>query len=357
MTGAVAAVVSGIPRRSETFVLQELLALEAAGRLGPVFATRPGEADGAQPGFEILAPRVVRLPAGGPAAQADAVVARLRREGVSGVHAFFAHWPADVADLAAARLGLPFGFSAHARDLRKVGGEALAHRAARARVVIACNDDAAGTLRRAGREARVVPHGVDLRRFCARPPRPGRVLQLLAVGRLVPKKGFDVLLEALALAGPGIELGIVGAGPEERRLRRLVAARGLAGRARLEGPLDHRDLPARYAAADAVVVPSVVDAGGDRDGLPNVVLEAMATSRPVVGSRVAAIPSAVVPGRSGWLVPPGDARGLAALLGALRERPEEIAALGRGARRRVEACFSLDHCTARLLHTLEEAYA
>jgi glycosyltransferase involved in cell wall biosynthesis len=125
----------------------------------------------------------------------------------------------------------------------------------------------------------------------------------------------------------------------------------------LAGPRTHDDLPAEYAAAHIVVVPSITDATGDRDGLPNVVLEAMSSGRPVVASDVGAVSSAVVDGRTGVLVPPGDAEALAGALEFLADQADMRERLGREARARVEADFELHSCTARLRAFLETVYA
>jgi Ca-activated chloride channel family protein len=117
---------------------------------------------------------------------------------VTGIHGYVAHRPAAVAAAAAARLGIPFGFSAHALDVRKATRSELVARGAAAAVVIACNDDVAATLRAAGLEPRLVAHGVDLERFApVERPTGTADVQLLAVGRLVEKKGFDALIEAI----------------------------------------------------------------------------------------------------------------------------------------------------------------
>jgi glycosyltransferase involved in cell wall biosynthesis len=342
----IAVVTSGFPRRSETFALNELLALERAGLLDGVFATKSGDGT-AQPGGERLTGRVQVLPPGSPGKQGAALAAALRGRGVSGVHGYFAHLPAEVAEAAARRLGIRFGFGVHARDARRVSGPELAARAARAACVVACNADVAAEVRRAGVAAEVVPHGVDLERFRPRRRAPNGTLRVLAVGRLVEKKGFHVLLDAVARLRSPYRLRIVGEGPERARL---------GGRTELAGPLTHDELPSEYAAADVVVVPSVADAGGDRDGLPNVVLEAMASGRPVVASDVGAIATAVE-GIAGLLVPPGDADALARALDFLGAHPEVRERMGRAARARVELDFDLARCSRRFVRRLEAAYA
>ena len=116
----IAMIVSGFPRRSETFALGELAALDAAGALAAIFATKPGDGAEPHPAVSRLADRVVMLPAGTASEQAAMVAAHLRGSDVAGVHGYFAHTPAEVAARAAAELRVPYGFSAHARDTRKV---------------------------------------------------------------------------------------------------------------------------------------------------------------------------------------------------------------------------------------------
>ena len=152
-------------------------------------------------------------------------------------------------------------------------------------------------------------------------------------------------------------LRIVGDGPLRGALERSIVDAGLHDRATLDGTLTHRELPDAYAGANVVVVPSIQDAGGDRDGLPNVVLEAMASARPVVASEVAAIPAAVRDGDTGLLVPPGDPRALRAALERLASDPALRVGMGVAARTRVERDFELGRCTRRLLDCLRDAYA
>ncbi len=357
MRGGIAVVTSGFPRRSETFLLNELLALDARGALAAVFATKPGDGGPLHPGCRRLLRRVEVLPGGSPSAQAASLLERLGARRVAGVHGYFAHRPAAVAAHAARRLGVPFGFSVHARDARKVAPPVLAARARRAACVIACNRDVAAELARVGAPSRLLPHGVDTHRFRPRPEPRGVPLRLLAVGRLVEKKGFETLIEAAARLTIPFQLRIVGEGPRRARLARAIAAAGLAERVTLAGPSTHADLPTEYARAHVVVVPSVPDRSGDRDGLPNVVLEALASGRVVVASDVGDVASAVLPGRTGVLVPPGDAQALAGALELLARRPDWWERLGRQGRVHVEGRFELARCTERLGRVLERVYA
>lgn len=354
----IAMVVSGFPRRSETFALSELLALDAAGALAGIFATKPGDGADPHPDAERLASRVVMLRPGTVRDQSAAVAAHLRGTGVAGVHGYFAHTPADVAATAAAELKVPYGFSAHAKDVRKVDPAALARRGRDAAIVIGCNEDVSATLRESGVTPVLVPHGVDVKRFVPIDGVDRRDrLRLLSVGRLVEKKGFFVLLEAAARLEMPFSLRIVGDGPDAVRLRAAIERLGLSAHVTLCGGRTHAELPGEYAAADIVIVPSVLDQDGDRDGLPNVVLEAMASARPVVASRIGAIPTALIHRETGWLVRAGDAAGLAGALRMLAADADLRHRLGRLARARAERDFALPQCTERLRSVLEAAYA
>lgn len=363
----VIAVVSGWPRLSETFAQHELAALHRAGMLAGIVATKPGDPALVQPGLDELAPFVTHLPEGDAGAQTDALVAHLRTVagGVDAIHGYFAHRPAEIAAAAADRLGLPFGFSVHALDLRKVEPDELRRRAAASAVVVTCNTDAYASLDAEGVNAHLVPHGVDLDRFVPGPAvhdSTSRVTtRLLAVGRLVEKKGFATLIDAMAELATGtaapFDLTIVGEGPDRVALEDRVAARGLTGVVHLPGRTTHAELPALYRSADIVVAPSVVDGKGDRDGLPNVVLESMACGRPLVASDVAAIASAVEHGRNGVLVPPADAAALAGAIRDLAADPARRVRIGAAARATAEERFELHHCGARFCELLEAAFA
>jgi glycosyltransferase involved in cell wall biosynthesis len=350
-------IVSGFPRCSETFLLNELIALDDAGMLLALFATKPGDAGPVHADVSRLAHRLVQLPPTDADEQVAFAEAQLRGTSVAGVHGYFAHEPASIALRLARRLDVPFGFSVHAKDLRKISVDALDHRARHAVGVIACNPDAADTVRKSGHGVHLVPHGVDLERFQPHARSWDARLRLLGVGRLVEKKGFSVLVEAAARLAVPFELRIVGEGPDRVRLQSRLTARGLDGHVTLCGPLSHSALPAQYAWADIVVVPSIVDSSGDRDGLPNVVLEAMASARAVVASDTGAIRAAITSGETGMLVPQGDDRMLAQAIERLAAEPALRDRLARAARRKVESDFALPSCARRWCDLLARLYA
>lgn len=355
-SSGIAMVLSGFPRRSETFALNELLALEARGLLAAIFATKPGDGQPPQPDCERLLNRVQFLPEASAVEQADALVKFLGDRSIAGIHAYFAHTPAEVAAHVARRLGVPFGFSVHARDARKVTQAELVKRAHQAACIITCNLDAAKAFAGTGVAVQLIPHGVDTHRFYPHPLPPARPLRLLAVGRLVEKKGFENLIRAVAQLPFPFQLRIIGDGPEHERLARLIAATALTNQVELCGSKTHAELPEEYAAAHLVIVPSIVDRSGDRDGLPNVVLEAMASGRPVIASEVGAMRSAIIPGYSGVLTPAGDVAALAGALKWLASNPVLCQTLGRNGRERVEQEFQLNTCADRFCRFLQSTY-
>jgi glycosyltransferase involved in cell wall biosynthesis len=183
------------------------------------------------------------------------------------------------------------------------------------------------------------------------------VLKLLAVGRLVEKKGFHVLIDAAARVRVPFELEIVGEGPEEKRLKELIRVHNLESKVRLCGPKTHEDLPEAYRRAHVLVAPSVIDQSGDRDGLPNVVLEAMACGRPVIASDVSALGSAVIHEDTGLLTQPENAVSIAAAIELLAQKHSMLNDLGMRARARVEREYDVQRCTERFHNLLRSAYA
>ena len=356
MTDGVVVVLSGFPRRSETFALGELGALARAGVLRAAFAIKPGDGLPPHPEAARLAPLVTALPPGDVAVQAAAIARALGGRRPSAVHGYFAHTPAAVAEAAARHLDAPFGFSVHARDGRKVAADTLRERGRRAAAVVTCNTDMHGWLETLGVAAQLVPHGVDLDRFPCRPLAIVPPVRLLAVGRLVPKKGFHVLIRALAAVRTPVALSVVGDGPERPRLTALAQTLGVADRVTWHGSATHETLPAAYHAAHAVVVPSVEDDTGDRDGLPNVVLEALATGRLVVASRLGALGTALRDDDTALLVPAGDASALAARLDGIVREPAHALRVAAAGRVHVERHYEAQACGRRFVDVLAERY-
>ena len=353
----IAVVVSGFPRLSETFAVNELLALAKRDALAAIFATKPGDGAQAPFGGERLSELLTVLPNDTADGQAAVVANTLRDRNVKAVHGYFAHQPAEVAWRAAERLRLPSGFSVHAKDARKISSDELGVRAKRAACVVACNSDVASEIQKTGARVHLIPHGVDLERFTAIPLPSEEIFQILAVGRLVEKKGFHLLIDAVSRLKFPFQLRIIGEGPEQERLARMISAYHLSARVTLCGPRTHDQLPEEYGRAHVIAVPSIVDNNGDRDGLPNVVLEAMASGRPVVAGNAGAISVAVRNNETGLLLPAGDPVSLTLALTRLAENFPLRVRLAVAARDHVEQHYEMNSCSERFCHLLEEAYA
>lgn len=377
------------PRLSETFILDEILGIEAAsvplrlyagadpgepvtqpdvGRVrSPVsYLRRPGVVPALRTAHEAAVahatlfkadPRryarafahLVRYPDRRAAVRhfitAGRLVRRLRADRARHVHAAFAHSPAEIAHYAHLLSGLPFSFAGHAKDLYTSNPVTLAARARAAEFVLVCSESAARELeRRVGPGARVVLqyHGVDAERFMPREQldRRDAPVRILAVGRLVEKKGYPVLLDAIAAVvrtGRRVSCEIVGSGTQEAALRQQIARHGLEQTVSLSGSRTHQQIAATYRSADLFVQSSVVLSSGDRDGIPNALLEAMASELAVVASAVAGIPEVVHDGINGLLVPPGDPAALASDLIRCVDSPALRRRLGAAARAHVVA--------------------
>ncbi len=281
------------------------------------------------------------------------------------LHAHFAHDPALVAYLAHRLSGLPYSFTAHARDLFQIPSSALIERVEAALAVVTCCEVNLRYLHQVTpaslhKRLHLVPHGVNVEDFAPaeRGHPPEEAPLIVSAGRLVPKKGFADLLCALQLlaeAGRPFHCEIYGEGPLRVELADQIHCLGLEDRVALKGAYTQDRLASLLQRAAVFVLTPAVDDEGDRDGIPNVIAEAMACGLPVVSTRLSGIPELVEPGLNGLLVAPHDiqaiSRGLASLLedGATRQR------LGAAARRTVVERFDQRRGAARLAHLFEEA--
>lgn len=296
-----------------------------------------------------LAGHVGYLPA------AARVASLVEREGFERVHGAWAHFPASVAWLASRLTGRRFSMAAHAgADLYRTQAF-LAEKAEAADFTVCCVRGNAEMLRRlAPRAADRIEwlyHGVDLARFGAVERRRAAEPTLICVGRLSPPKGFDDAIVAVArLVARGLapRLVLIGDGPERARLEALAAESGAAGSVTFAGALTHTQLVPYYASAWALLAPSKVLSNGRRDGIPNVVVEAMAAGLPCVGTRAAGLEEAVVEGRTGRLANPGDPDSLADAIEPLLRDPAAVDALGESARRSALGGFDVERNFERL---------
>jgi glycosyltransferase involved in cell wall biosynthesis len=256
-------------------------------------------------------------------------------DGIDHLHAPWANGPATAAWVASKLSGIPFSFSGRAHDLYPPDG-ALTEKMAAAdfiRTNTRINQQylTARCPRLAGKVVNVY-NGVSLAPAAGPRPPARAPFHLLALGRLVPKKGFAVLLAAcrnLRAQGVEVRLTLAGDGPERGKIRELIHREGLADRVSLPGAVPYREVAGLMAAADLLVMPSLIAPSGDRDGIPNVILEALLCEVPVVASAVSGIPEVIRDGDTGWLTAPGDPEGLARAVAAALADPAE-------ARRRAE---------------------
>ncbi len=283
------------------------------------------------------------------------------------LHAHYAHSTTTVAWLASQITDLPFSFTAHAKDVyseRLNPAGLLRRKLLAARFAVTCTGVGAEHLRHLAPQAciHVVYHGLgdDLQRFVAcqqaRIPRNG-ALRMLGVGRLVEKKGFDTLVDACAVlrrAGVPFQATIAGPdGPHGHAVRERIDHHGLAGEIHLAGAMSQEELFGEYARADAFCLPCRI-VGTDRDGIPNVLVEAMACGTPVVSTGISGIPELVSDGNDGLLVSPDDPAALADALRRLHDDRDLAARLGSAARATVLERFDGDRLAERLAGLFRE---
>ena len=397
---ALAVVVKGWPRLSETFIAQELVALEVSGLTFDIWSLRHPTDHKTHPLHDRLKARVRylpeylhleplrvlrgliharRLPGFAEALRAfradfarDRSRNRLRRfgqacvmarelpVGARGLYAHFLHTPSSVARYVAILRGLPWSFSAHAKDIWTSPDwelrEKLTRQSHGADFGATCTGFGAEHLRTlADRADRVdlVYHGLDLDRFPAPPERKPRdasdPLVLMSVGRLVEKKGFDRLIKALALLPETLDWRWIhiGGGPLKAQMHALALAEGVDDRIVWRGACDQPEVIAAMREADLFVLPSRVAADGDRDGLPNVLMEAASQKLPILSTPVSAIPEFIAAGTHG-LLSSDDPAALAREITGFASDATLGPRLAQAAYDRLRAEFQMDPGIARL---------
>ncbi len=273
-----------------------------------------------------------------------------------------AHWVVPSGVIAAAQPSRrPLVISLHGSDVfvaeRHGVARAAAHAAfARASWVTACSADLRDRAVALGADAArisVVPYGVDTSRFAPSAAQRASTRAslglaadapfVLAFGRLVEKKGFAYLIDATARLCrdfPAITVAIAGAGDLDGALRERARALGLTDRIRLPGMVTHADVPAWLSAADVAVAPSIRDDAGNVDGLPNAVMEILASGTPLVTTHAGGIAAVAIDGRNARIVAERDANALADAIGDLLRDRSTAAALGREARAMVQRDYA-----------------
>lgn len=399
-----AIVVKGWPRLSETFIAQELAALEAAGHRFDIWSLRHPTDIKRHPLHDQITAKVHYLPeylhqeplrvarayltarqlSGFSTAWSiwradyarDRTRNRARRFGQACVmatelpaanmalYAHFLHTPSSVARYCAIMRGLPWGFSAHAKDIWTSQEWELREKLDTshhgAEFGATCTAYGANFLRSLTDDPEridLVYHGLDLSRF-PKPPecplrKPNDPVTLLSVGRLVEKKGFDRLIDALALLPKGLNwrwIHIGGGSLKNEMANRAITA-GIAGQIEWRGACDQPQVIEAMRASDIFVLPSRVAADGDRDGLPNVLMEAASQNLPIISTAVSAIPEFIETGVQGILTS-DSAEDLATAIMTLVQDPQKAADMADAAINRLISDFGMEPGIAQLSRRL-----
>lgn len=389
----IALVLKGYPRLSETFIAQEILGLEQRGLAIEIVSLRHPYDPSIHPIHEQIGANVRYLPEylhqeplrvlkawwrvrcrGAYKAtrslwlrdlRRDFTVNRIRRFGqalvlaaelppsIQLLYVHYLHTPASVTRYAARLTGLPYTVSAHAKDIWTSPAWELREKLEDSRWLTTCTAANRAYLAglAPGADVFLTYHGLDAARFPKPPARghadgsdPENPVMLLGVARLVAKKGIDILLEALAMLPADLHWRYthIGGGAEKEAIRQRAKALGLESRITWLGAKSQAEVIAAYRAADLFVLASRIAEDGDRDGLPNVLMEAGSQELPAVTTKVSAVPELVADGENGVLVEPNDARALAEAIEALIRDPIKRRRLGKTAREIVLERFSME---------------
>lgn len=401
--------VKTFPRLSETFILNEILGLQTMGWTPQIYSLKRPAEEPVHPGVAQVQTPVRYVPSMRPACswmepvkalaahaglvvkkpvrygaalwryfsgtraarvkefvQAGWLAAELEREGITHLHAHFANAPTAVAEIVHWLTGIPFSFTAHAKDIYTTDEGDLARRMATATATLTCTAFNARHLRGIGGEQAQVElayHGIDTERFRNAAEQAGadaaaEIPIVLTVGRFSEKKGLEDLIHACALLrdrGVRFRCVMVGYGALEDRLKELRSALRLNAVVEMPGRLAQPEVIAQYRRAAVFALPCVVLENGDRDGIPNVLLESMAAGVPVVTTDVSGIAEVVENGRTGWLVQPHNPVMLADAIAYVLSHDTETARVAAYARERVEAEFSLAASAQRVHDALRRA--
>ncbi len=390
----VAYVLKRYPRYSETFVVNEILAHEAAGLDVDIFSLRLPEEVRFQDAISRVRSQVTYLHARrarlaefwgtlGEASEAipdifskleyakverpevvlqAAWLAReVRLRGITHLHAHFGTEATAVARLASIFAEVPYTFTAHAKDIfhEYVVHEDMERKLSDAASVVTVSDYNVEYLREhygeAASRVRRIYNGLDLGGFPYAAPRE-RVPRIVSIGRLVEKKGFPVLVEGckeLVGRGRAFECRIIGGGLLEEELKTRIRELSLESVVEMAGPLPQSEVKGEIQAASAFAAPCIESSDGDRDGLPTVLLEAMALGTPCVSTDVTGIPEVVRDGETGLMVPQKDPTALADALERLMDDSELRIRLAENARAVIEGDFDVRRSAAKLRETFE----
>ena len=402
-------VLKGYPRLSETFIAQELLGLERAGFDLTLISMRKPTDKKRHPVHDEIKARVVYLPEylhNEPLRVLRAFLAgikkpgfkpllkqfwadlkrditpnRIRRFGQALVlvhewpdnggwlHAHFIHTPASVTGYASIMTGIPWTCSAHAKDIWTSPDWELSEKLGRARWTVTCTRSGFEHMRDLTPMPEAVHlsyHGLDLARFGAFTGHHSHVdgsqasepAFLLSVGRAVEKKGYDVLLRALALLPTDLHWRFthIGGGDGLAKLKALAETLGITDRITWKGAMAQEDVLAHYRQADLFALACRVAADGDRDGLPNVLVEASSQRLACLSTNISGVPELLTDGENGFVVPPEDPKALAAAMERAIRDPALRHRLGDAAEKRVREHFDHHSSIRQLTRLFEEQW-
>lgn len=394
----IAYVVKRYPRFSETFIVNEILAHEAAGHSVEIISLYPPNDTHFQDAISRVRAAVTYLSAEGlkaaelwnaleraaetcPEVWAQLAAARgaevrevyqavrlariIQERGISLLHAHFASTATEVARLAARFAGIPFTFTAHAKDIFHESANAtdLHRKLSEAAAVITVSEFNVAHLQRefgaAAQKVRRLYNGLHLDRFTFTSPEQ-RAPKIISVGRLIEKKGFEVLIHACALLAKrevDFTCDIVGTGEREAALRQQINTLDLNHRVQLIGPRPQTEVIEQVRSAAVFAAPCVVGVDGNADGLPTVLLEAMALGTPCVSTDVTGIPEVSRHEDTGLQIAQHDATGLAAALERLLADKALRVRLATRARALIEREFNATRNTAQQWQWFEQAIA
>lgn len=284
------------------------------------------------------------------------------RAGITHIHAHYANIPAAVAQLVHQFTGISYSFTAHAKDIYLSRPAALTYRMGMARFVVTCTAYNQRYLEQLISQDQVAPlhciyHGLNLRVFPAGLALPPTQPLLLTVARLVEKKGLSYLLRACRILvdqGYDFTCRIVGEGPLRPALEQEIRDLALGDRVVLWGAEKHEQVIEMYQHATLAVLPCVISADGDRDGIPNALVEALYLGVPAVSTPVSGIPELITSEVNGLLVAPGESMELATAIARLLTDPPLCARLALAGHQTVLAHFDMARNATRLLRLLLE---
>lgn len=280
--------------------------------------------------------------------QAGLIAPRLHEAGITHVHAHFASSATSVAYYLHQLVGMDYSFTAHAKDIfiNTVAPDVLLRKMRDARFVVTISDYNENFLSAISPDTNLnrIYNGLDMEQFSPNGTRPNAKPLVLAVGRLVEKKGFDDLIRAAAILkkqGVDFECKIIGTGEQQKLLNSLIQELEVDDVVTMPGPMPREELINLYPTASVFAAPCVIGNDGNRDGLPTVLIEAMALGVPVVSTPVTGIPEIVRHGETGYIVPESSPEELAESIKQLiddRETAQKMAAAGRNL---IESQFNL----------------